>query len=62
MTRYEVRTIDADPTAGSLDFHKAPPEPVHYVYDTVKDEPVPLSSSHDKSAVERDCASRNDRA
>lgn len=62
MPRYVVRTIDADPTSGPVDFHKAPPEPVHYVYDTVKDEPVPLSSTHDKTTADRDCARRNNRA
>lgn len=62
MARYEVRTIDADPTAQDIDFHKAPPEPVHYIYDTVKDQPVPLSSSHDRNTVERNCANRNSRS
>jgi hypothetical protein len=62
MPRYEVRTIDADPTTTEVEFYKAPPEAVHYVYDTEKDRPVPLSSSHDKSAVERDCANRNGKA
>ncbi|WP_326604279.1 hypothetical protein [Streptomyces sp. NBC_01800] len=62
MPRYEVRTVDADPTTKEAEFYKAPPEAVHYVYDTEKDRPVSLSTSHDKSAVERDCASRNSKA
>jgi hypothetical protein len=62
MTRYEVRTVDADPTTRQTDFHKAPPEPVYYVHDTVKDRPVPLSSSHDRAAADRDCAARNSKA
>lgn len=34
VARYEVRTIDADPTTGDIDFHKAPPQPVYYIHDT----------------------------
>lgn len=59
MPRYEVRTTDADPTTRQVDFHKAPPEPVYYIYDTDRDRPVPLSSSHDLQSVERDCVRRN---
>jgi hypothetical protein len=62
MARYEVRTIDADPTTkGDMDYHKGPVEPVYYVHDTVKDCPVPLSTSHDKTAVDRDCTRRNNK-
>ncbi|MFF9002622.1 hypothetical protein ACF1GW_35635 [Streptomyces achromogenes] len=59
VARYEVRTIDADPTAGDIDFHKAPPVPVYYVHDTETDQPVPLSSSHDREAVDQQCARLN---
>lgn len=63
MPRYEVRTIAADPTVRAAEFwQEGGPDPVHYVYDTVKDEPVPLSSTHDKAVADRDCARRNTRA
>lgn len=62
MARYEVRTVEADPTSGPLDYWKAPSAPVYYVHDTVKDRPVPFSSSHDRAAVNRACADHNARA
>ncbi|MGW0575134.1 hypothetical protein ACWD25_04010 [Streptomyces sp. NPDC002920] len=56
MPRYEVRTIAADPD-GAL-FRENPPEPVHYVHDTVRDRPV-FGSWHDKTAADNHCASLN---
>ena len=56
--RYEVRTIEADPTSGPLDYWKNPPEPVHYVYDNDRERPV-FGSYFNKVDAEADCAARN---
>jgi hypothetical protein len=60
--RYEVRTVEADPSTGEVDFYKDPPEPVYYIYDSVKDRPVPFSNSHDEAQTQRWCADRNSRS
>lgn len=58
MPRYEVRTIDADPTSGPVDYWKAPQAPVYYVHDTDRDRPV-FGSYHDKNEADRECADLN---
>nr|WSX25531.1 hypothetical protein OG690_38255 [Streptomyces tubercidicus] len=58
MSRYEVRTIEADPTSGPVDYWKASSVPVYYVHDTLKDRAV-FGSSHDRSQAEEQCEELN---
>ncbi|MCX4571549.1 hypothetical protein OOK48_35095 [Streptomyces viridodiastaticus] len=62
MDRYEIRSIEGDPASGDVDFHRGPLETVFYVHDTVKEKPVPFSTTHDEAAAQRDCARRNSRS
>lgn len=58
MTRYEVRTIKADPTGRPDEFWKNPPEPIYYVHDNDRGRHV-HGSYTDKTEADRRCAKLN---